>query len=108
MPRRKASPISVFFAPPQRKRLPFQGSWLGAAETERLYQICSCRVPPAAPSFLSQEKRWGRKECVGTRLVLSASKFRRGPMFQASFHSIVTSRASWYAPPDTWGHQVCN
>ena len=22
-------------------------------------------------------------------------------MFQASFHSIATSRASWYAPPDT-------
>ena len=22
-------------------------------------------------------------------------------MFQASFHSIVTLRASWYAPPDT-------
>ena len=22
-------------------------------------------------------------------------------MFQASFHTIVTSRASWYAPPDT-------
>ena len=36
-----------------------------------------------------------------TRLVRAASEFRRGPMFQASFHSIVTSRASWYAPPDT-------
>ena len=46
MPRRKASTISVFFAPPQRKRLPFQGSWLGAAETERLLQICRDRPKP--------------------------------------------------------------
>ena len=31
----------------------------------------------------------------------SASEFRREPRFQASFHSILTSQASWYAPPDT-------
>ena len=35
------------------------------------------------------------------RLVLSASEFRREPIFQASFHTIVTLRASYYAPPDT-------
>ena len=35
------------------------------------------------------------------RLVRPASDFRREPMFQASFHSEVTSRASYYAPPDT-------
>ena len=35
------------------------------------------------------------------RLVLSASDFRQAPMFWASFHSILTSRASDYAPPDT-------
>ena len=38
-------------------------------------------APPAAPSFLSLEKRWGRKECLGTRLVLPASEFRQVPMF---------------------------
>ena len=38
-------------------RLPSQGSWLGTAETERSSQICDCRMPPAALSFLSQEKR---------------------------------------------------
>ena len=38
---------------------------------------------------------------MGTRLVLPASEFRQVPMFQASFHTIVTLRASWYAPPDT-------
>ena len=35
------------------------------------------------------------------RLVLPASEFRREPIFQASFHTIVTLRASYYAPPDT-------
>ena len=53
-------------APPAARTpwLPSQGSWLGEAETERLYQICDCRLSPTAPSFLSQEKRWGRKECL--------------------------------------------
>ena len=36
-----------------------------------------------------------------TRLVRSASEFRQAPMFQASFHTIVTLRIFWYAPPDT-------
>ena len=31
----------------------------------------------------------------------SASDFRQEPMFQASFHTIVTSQVSYYAPPDT-------
>ncbi len=31
-------------------------------------------VPPAAPSFLSQEKRWWRKECLGTRNSADAQK----------------------------------
>ena len=104
---------------PATERLPSQGpippirgkcpegtkgvGMLSAKLTERLLQICNCLMPPAAPSFLSQEKRWGRKECVGTRLVLPASEFRQISMFQASFHSVVTSRASWYAPPDTVG-----
>ena len=57
--------------------------------------------PPAAPSFPPCRKRWGRKGALGVRLVHSASEFRREPMFQASFHTIVTLRASYYAPPDT-------
>ena len=35
------------------------------------------------------------------RLVHSASDFRQSPIFRTSFHTIVTSRASYYAPPDT-------
>ena len=35
------------------------------------------------------------------RLVLPASEFRRESIFQASFHTIVTSQVSYYAPPDT-------
>ena len=40
---------------------------------------------------------------LGGRGVHPASAFRRESMFQASFHSVVTSRMSWYAPPDTAG-----
>ena len=35
--------------------------------------------------------------------VHSASEFRRESIFQVSFHTIVTLRASWYEPPDTVG-----
>ena len=31
----------------------------------------------------------------------SASEFRQAPIFQASFHSVVTLRGFDYAPPDT-------
>ena len=40
------------------------------------------------------------------RLVLSASAFRQASMFQASFHSIRTSRMFCYAPPDTGGSDL--
>ena len=40
---------------------------------------------------------------AGMRLVLPASELRQLPMLQASFHSVVTLRMSWYAPPDTVG-----
>ena len=36
-----------------------------------------------------------------TRLVRAASEFRLEPIFQASFHTRLTSRVSDYAPPDT-------
>ena len=58
-------------------------------------------APPAAPSFPSCRKRRGRKGALGRVLVRPASEFRQESMFQASFHTIVTSRASYYAPPDT-------
>ena len=38
---------------------------------------------------------------LGYGLVLSASDFRQASEFWALFHSIVTLRMSWYAPPDT-------
>ena len=135
MPRRKASTISVFFAPPQRKRLPFQGSWLGAAETERLLQICRDRLqaansvcglerkkraqrirdvacggslPPWSfltrlrrPYLFSRKRKDRGEKSAWRRGVHSASEFRRTPMFRASFHTILTLRMSWYAPPDT-------
>ena len=58
-------------------------------------------APPAAPSFPSCRKRRGRKGALGYGLVRSASEFRQAPIFQASFHSVVTLRGFDYAPPDT-------
>ena len=61
-------------------------------------------------SFLTRLRRPYLFPCAGKdrgekgarlRLVLPASEFRREPIFQASFHTIVTSRVSDYAPPDT-------
>ena len=41
----------------------------GSFRIHRRFRFCgdTATVPPAAPSFLSQEKRWWRKECLGTR-----------------------------------------
>ena len=58
-------------------------------------------TPPAAISFPSCRKRYGRKGALGYVWAHPASEFRRAPIFQASFHSKLTLRASWYAPPDT-------
>ena len=38
---------------------------------------------------------------LGYGWVRPASDFRQASEFWASFHTIVTLRASWYAPPDT-------
>ena len=53
------------------------------------------------PYLFSRKRKDRGEKSAWLRLVLPASDFRRVPMFQASFHTIVTSRASWYAPPDT-------
>ena len=43
----------------------------------------------------------GGEKSAWTRLVRSASEFRQASMFWMSFHTRLTLRASWYAPPDT-------
>ena len=53
------------------------------------------------PFFSVLPEKKGEKRGAWLRLVLPASEFSRVPMFQASFHTIVTSRVSDYAPPDT-------
>ena len=99
MPRRKASTISVFFAQPQRKGSPSRG-----AGAKRLRDCChkfaaaECLRRPNL--FPCAGKDWGEKGAWG-RGVHSASEFRQASMLWASFHSEVTLRASWYAPPDT-------
>ena len=57
-------------------------------------------APPAALSFPCAGKNRGEKG-AWLHLVHPASEFRRGPIFQVSFHTMVTLRASRYAPPDT-------
>ena len=61
-------------------------------------------------SFLTRLRRPYLFSCAGkdreeksawTRLVRAASEFRLEPIFQASFHTRLTSRVSDYAPPDT-------
>ena len=59
------------------------------------------RRASGGPCFSVLPEKIGEKRGAWLRLVLSASEFRREPIFQASFHTIVTLRASWYAPPDT-------
>ena len=53
------------------------------------------------PYLFSRKRKDRGEKSAWTRLVLSASEFRREPRLQASFHTIVTLRAFDYAPPDT-------
>ena len=52
------------------------------------------------PYLFSRKRKDMEEKSAWTRLVHPASDFRREAMFQASFHTGVTSRASRYAPPD--------
>ena len=53
------------------------------------------------PNLFSRKRKDRGEKSAWTRLVHPASEFRQAPMFQASFHTRLTLRASWYAPPDT-------
>ena len=64
-------------------------------------------APPAAISFPSRGKRYGRKGRLRMRLVLPASAFRQDPMFRASFHSRLTLRVS-AARRLIRGYRVCS
>ena len=58
-------------------------------------------VPPAAPSFPSCRKRRGRKGALGYVWCFLRLSLGKPQCFGLAFHSVVTLRASWYAPPDT-------
>ena len=58
------------------------GSWLGEAETERLLEICNCHRLRRPYLFRLAGKDRGEKG-AWMRLVLSASEFRRVPMFRS-------------------------
>ena len=53
------------------------------------------------PYLFSRKRKDMEEKSAWAHLAHAASEFRRVPMFRAAFHTIVTSRASWYAPPDT-------
>ena len=53
------------------------------------------------PYLFSRTRKDRGEKSAWTRLVPPASELRQVPMIQASFHTILTLRASWYAPPDT-------
>ena len=53
------------------------------------------------PYLFSRKRKDRGEKRAWTRLVRAASEFRLEPIFQASFHTIVTLRAFDYAPPDT-------
>ena len=55
------------------------------------------------PYLFSRKRKDRGEKSAWTRLAHPASEFRQVPMFQASFHTILTSQASDYAPPDTGG-----
>ena len=58
-------------------------------------------APPAAPSFPSCRKRRGRKGALGRVWCVLPLNSGRSQCFGLAFHSMVTLRMSWYAPPDT-------
>ena len=53
------------------------------------------------PYLFSRKRKDREEKSAWGRGVQSASEFRREPIFQASFYTMVTLRASRYAPPDT-------
>ena len=54
------------------------------------------------PHLFSRKRKDRGEKSAWTRLVHPASEFRQEPVFQASFHSVLTLRVSYYAPPDMW------
>ena len=74
---------------------------LSAKLTERLYQICDCPMSPTSPSFPSCRKRRGRKGALGYVWCFLGLSLGKPQCFGLAFHSVVTLRASWYAPLDT-------
>ena len=73
----------------------------GFAHSGDSFRRSRFRRASGGPIFSVLPEKMGEKRGAWLRLVLPASEFRQEPMFQASFHSVVTLRASWYAPPDT-------
>ena len=84
--------------------------WFGKEETStedkrrrlrRLVPSWSFLTRLRRPYRFSRTRKDRGEKSAWIRLVQPASEFRQLPMFRASFHSRATSRATYYAPPDT-------
>ena len=60
-------------------------------------------MSPTAPSFPSCRKRRGRKGALGYGRCFLHLNLGRKQCFSLTFHTRLTLRAFWYAPPDTGG-----
>ena len=60
-------------------------------------------APPAAISFPLRGKRYGRKGALGRVWCVLPLDLGENRCFDLAFHTVVTLRASDYAPPDTVG-----
>ena len=81
-------PYPAFLKYPVSPQQGFVPSWSFLTRLRRPYLF------PCAGKDMEEKVAWGYG-------VHSASEFRQAPIFQASFHTIVTLRVSDYALPDT-------
>ena len=63
--------------------------------------LSTSSVASGGPIFSLAREKIGEKRALGYGWVRPASDFRQASEFWASFHTMVTLRASRYAPPDT-------
>ena len=83
-----------------RGKAPLSGE-LSPKVTERLLQILQLPVVSDGHIFsLAREKIW-KKRVLGDAGCFLPLNSGRDQCFGLAFHSGLTSRASWYAPPDT-------
>ena len=102
---RSSTEPSPALCPAERGVFCIKGSPSRGAGAQRLRGCCRFAAASCLrrPHLFSRKRKDGGEKSAWTRLVRSASEFRQASMFWMSFHTRLTLRASWYAPPDTEG-----